>query len=163
MQSPRTHPVHLKHPSDMFTGALSKNGTVSSEVFRSMLCIRLLAPIPEAQCMTRCICGFAQQSALSTGLHMFSQCSLCSQSTWRHNSVSRVLRPMFAELLCEVTWGSQRAEIRAISNRLPRSGPLNKPSKGIPGASENRNGSEQLCPWGPGSAVKHAKTALFTK
>ena len=62
---------------------------------------------------------------------------------------------------CQI-WGFQRAENLPFSNRLPRSGSINKPSQGVPGASENRNGGDQLCLWRPESAVKHAKMALFT-
>ena len=58
--------------------------------------------------------------------------------------------------------GFQRAEKVPFSNRLPRSGSINKPSKGVPGASKNRNRSDQLCLWRPESAVKRAKMALFT-
>ena len=63
-----------------------------SHEFRAMLAIRLMAPVPEARSMLRCICGYPVRFDLHHGVHYFGQCGLASQSTWKHNGVVRVLR-----------------------------------------------------------------------
>ena len=91
---------------------------VESAVFRTMLCNRLLGPVPEARAMVRCVCGHPVRSDLVTGIHYFGQCSLCSDIKWRHGQVAIVLRALLAELKLDVehaeraVWWSQAPDLR---------------------------------------------------
>ena len=68
---------------------------VSSELFRTMLCIRLGAPISLARGLKFCTakCGYSG-TALLNGRHFLSQCNSLCYNTVRHNVVASALRSM---------------------------------------------------------------------
>ena len=68
---------------------------VSSELFRTMLCIRLGAPVSLARGLKFCTakCGYSG-TALLNGRHFLSQCNSLCYNTVRHNVVASALRSM---------------------------------------------------------------------
>jgi len=65
----------------------------SSDVFRTMLCLRLEVPPPVTRSVKRCKCGMTGPS-LEYGFHWIGQCRKCSYSTVRHNAAAGVVRDM---------------------------------------------------------------------
>ena len=78
---------------------------VRSQLFRVMLCLRLLVEVPGTASIKRCVCGYAGNQ-LQTGVHWLSQCGKCAFTTVRHNAVLDDLYKMLKE--CGVA--TQRGE-----------------------------------------------------
>ena len=79
---------------------------VSSEVFRTMLCIRVGVAIPSAAGIKHCVhkCDYAGPS-LQNGRHYFSQCNKLSYNGVRHSTVVAALRTMLQQAGFEVIMG----------------------------------------------------------
>ena len=58
----------------------------SSDVFRTMLRIRLKVPVPAAQQVKACVCGMTGPP-IKYGHHWLRQCQQLSYNTVRHNAV----------------------------------------------------------------------------
>ena len=78
---------------------------VSSQVFQTMLCIKILAPVPGTDRLKRCVCGYAYQPLLQNGVHFFSSCEQCSQVSSRHNRLLPIIQRAMREISREVTEG----------------------------------------------------------
>ena len=66
---------------------------VSSDIYRTMLCIRLDAPVPAAEHVKACECGMTGPS-LQYGYHWYSQCHKVTYNTVRHNAACGCYRDM---------------------------------------------------------------------
>ena len=93
---------------------------VSSEVFRTMLCIRLGASIPSAVSIKRCVvkCDYSGPS-LQNGRHFFSQCNKQSYNGIRHNTVVSALRTMLKRAGFEVIIGETADWLVGAPERRP--------------------------------------------
>ena len=95
----------------------SKRLRISREVARTMLRIRLCAPVIGVGGSDRCICG-AWGPAVQYGYHWFSTCAKCSYSTVRHNAVVTTLRQMYKKVGWQVIegecadWVKRRPDLR---------------------------------------------------
>lgn len=78
---------------------------VSSQVFQTMLCIKVLAPVPGTDMLQRCICGYSYKPLLENGVHFFSSCNLCSQVSIRHNHLLPIIQRALREIDRSVTEG----------------------------------------------------------
>ena len=64
---------------------------IESHVFRTMLCIRLMVPIPEADKLEHCRCGYGNKGSLASGTHYISQCRY-AQRVSVHNETAEAMR-----------------------------------------------------------------------
>ena len=78
---------------------------VSSQVFQTMLCNKLLAPVPGTDRLKRCVCGYAYKPLIDNGVHFFSSCSQCSQVAARHNHVLPIIHRALKEIDRSITEG----------------------------------------------------------
>ena len=111
--------------------ALPKNPrfSVSSSLFRVMLCMRSMAKIPGAALVRNCVCGFTGTS-LRFGVHWFSQCRQASYKTARHDAVVKVLAEVCSKVRMLVREGESANWIRGRPDLRPF-GMLVKPSADI--------------------------------
>jgi hypothetical protein len=100
--------------------ALSRNPCfrVSGSLYRVMLCLRLLVRVSGAEILHRCVCG-ASGSALTMGVHWFSQCKLASFRSARHDALVKVLAEMCARVRMQVREGESACWIRNRKDLRP--------------------------------------------
>ena len=92
--------------------------SVSSSLFRVMLCMRSMAKIPGAALVKNCVCGFSG-SSLQYGVHWFSQCTHASRKTARHDRVVEVMGEIFSKVRMQVREGESAHWIRGRSDLRP--------------------------------------------
>ena len=78
---------------------------VSSSVFQTMLCMRLLSDIPGTSQIRQCSCGDAHTPFLRNGTHWISSCEDCSQSSVRHNKLIPIITRALREIKRPITEG----------------------------------------------------------
>ena len=72
---------------------------VAAKTWRAMLCLRMMAPIPEATGIDRCVSGCSCTGwQLQLGFHWMSGCEMLSYNTAWHNPVGAVLRKLFEKI-----------------------------------------------------------------
>ena len=72
---------------------------VAAKTWRTMFCLRMMAPIPEAAGIDRCVSGCSCTGwQLQLGFHWMSGCEKHSYNTVRHNAVAAVFRKLFRKI-----------------------------------------------------------------
>ena len=91
---------------------------VSSDLYRIMLCLRMMVRIPATAMLQRCVCGY-DGPFLPYGVHWFAQCRKVSLSSSRHNALCEVLREMLSQVQWEVQDGETANWIRRRNDLRP--------------------------------------------
>ena len=102
---------------------------VSSDIFCTMLCIRLDAPVPAAEHVRQCVCGMTGPS-LQYGYHWFSQCHKVTYNTVRHNAACGCYRDMYKKAGFSVQEGETAHWVIGAPDLRPYDGVATHPETG---------------------------------
>jgi hypothetical protein len=91
---------------------------VSSQLYRVMLSMRLMAKMPSTELVTRCVCG-ATGPQIKFGVHWFSSCRCCSFKSTRHDKTVEVMAEMCTRINRQVREGESACWIRGRRDLRP--------------------------------------------
>jgi hypothetical protein len=105
---------------------------VSAKTWRTMFCLRMMAPIPEATGIDRCVPGCSCTGwQLQLGFHWMSGCEKLSYNTVRHNAVAAVLRKLFKKIGWETRFKEQAGWVVGAPDLRPYDVPA-RPNSSTP-------------------------------